>query len=112
MLATYIQKILDNKIRGSRQEKEVTSASETAPATSPSKIEFEEYIVQRDEKGIWRKCPYCGAKVWDGPHSVTASGFDFHLNTKILAHNEKPEWKLKYGKNSWHLGTQKTNDDD
>ncbi len=89
-----------------------TTAEETPAATSNNnddnktpKIEFEEYIVQRDDSGIWRKCPYCGTKVWDGPHSVTASGFAFHLNTKNLAHTEKPDWVQKYEKGSWHLGT-------
>lgn len=82
-----------------------SSQSQSETATSSTKLEFEEFIVQRDDSGIWRQCPYCGTKVWDGPHSVTASGFSFHLNTRILAHNDKPEWKQKYGRNSWHLGT-------
>ncbi len=74
-------------------------------ASSTEKLEFEKYIVRRDDSGIWRKCPYCGKDVWDGPHSVTASGFSFHLNTKILAHSEKREWKEKHGKNSWTLSS-------
>jgi hypothetical protein len=80
------------------------SASETT-TESNSKSEFDQYIIRRDDSGIYRRCPYCGKEVWDGPHSVSASGFAFHLNTKILAHSEKPEWKLKYGKNSWTLSS-------
>jgi hypothetical protein len=115
MQAVYIQSKAKEKSRIGNHKMASTSETASTPAesssSSSSKLEFEEYIVERNEKGIWRKCPYCGSKVWDGPHSVTASGFNFHLNTKILAHNEKPEWKLKYGKDSWHLGTQKTKDD-
>jgi hypothetical protein len=90
----------------------LSSSTSQSPEASASKekLEFEKYIVRRDESGIWRKCPYCGKEVWDGPHSITASGFSFHLNTKILAHNEKPEWKQKYGKNSWHLGSHDDED--
>jgi hypothetical protein len=83
-----------------------SQASEAAESsTSKPKNEFDQYIVRRDDSGIYRKCPYCGKEVWDGPHSVTASGFAFHLSTKILAHSEKPEWKLKYGKDSWTLSS-------
>ncbi len=68
-------------------------------------MEFEEYIVESNEKGVWRKCPYCGAKIWDGPHSERASGFTVHVTQKISGHSEKEEWKIKFEKDSWKLGT-------
>jgi hypothetical protein len=76
-------------------------------ASSQIPLDFEMYIVQRDDSGVWRRCPYCGQKIWDGVHNKSASGFLFHLNTKVGAHTEKPEWKEKFAKGSWHLGTQK-----
>ncbi|MGI0080545.1 MAG: hypothetical protein ACRECH_13090 [Nitrososphaerales archaeon] len=68
-------------------------------------MEFEEFVVEKNDEGIWRKCPYCGAKVWDGPHSQGASGFIVHLTQKISGHAEKQEWKTRYEKDSWQLGT-------
>lgn len=69
-------------------------------------MEFKEYIVESNEEGVWRKCPYCGAKVWDGPHGERAPGFIVHVTQKISGHAEKEEWKIKFEKESWKLGTQ------
>jgi len=79
-------------------------------SSSAPVLEYQEYVVQRDGSGVWRKCPYCSQRVWDGPNSQRAPGFAFHLSTKIGAHNDKPEWKARFGKDSWHLGTQETED--
>ena len=72
-----------------------------------SKMEFTEFIVEKNEKGIWRKCPYCGQKIWDGPHSETATGFSIHVSQKMPGHQESPDWKVKFGKGSWQFGTMK-----
>jgi hypothetical protein len=84
----------------------MSSPETQTQSQEPVLLEFQEYVVQRDKEGTYRKCPYCGQKVWDGPNNTRAPGFRFHLGTKILAHSEKPEWVAKYGKDSWHLGTQ------
>jgi hypothetical protein len=68
-------------------------------------MDYEQYIVERDDNGIYRKCPFCGAKIWDGPHSEHASGFVVHITQKISGHSEKADWKLKFEKESWSLGT-------
>jgi len=70
-------------------------------------MEFTEFIVEKNEKGIWRKCPYCGQKIWDGPHSETATGFSIHVSQKMPGHQESPDWKVKFGKGSWQFGTMK-----
>jgi hypothetical protein len=75
---------------------------------SSTSLEYSEFVIAKDENGVWRKCPYCGSKVWDGLHSSTAPGFTFHLSTKNLAHASNAEWKLRFEKDSWHLGTQKS----
>ena len=70
-------------------------------------LEFMEFIVQKDSEGIWRRCPYCGTKVWDGPHTTRATGFSIHLSQKMPGHEENPSWKAKFGKGgSWMYGTQ------
>jgi hypothetical protein len=75
------------------------------PQEPSTTVDFQEFVVQSDDSGVWRKCPYCGQKVWDGAHNKTASGFLFHLNNKTATHSENREWKEKYAKGSWHLGT-------
>ena len=70
-------------------------------------MEFQEFIVEKSDQGIWRKCPYCGQKIWDGPHSETATGFSIHISQKMLGHEDNPDWKIKFGKNAWQYGTQK-----
>lgn len=68
-------------------------------------MEYEQYVVETTDKGVVRKCPYCGAKVWDGPHSDHAPGFTVHITQKISGHSEKQDWKLKFEKESWHYGS-------
>jgi hypothetical protein len=70
-------------------------------------LEYTEFIVEKNENGIWRKCPYCGLKIWDGVHNATASGFSIHVSQKMPGHQEKADWKLKFGKDSWQYGTLK-----
>ena len=69
-------------------------------------MEFTEYIVEKNEQGVWRKCPYCGQKIWDGPHNENATGFSIHISQKMPGH-QSSEWKTKYGKGSWQYGTLK-----
>jgi hypothetical protein len=73
-------------------------------STSTDLLEYPEYIVQRNEDGVWRRCPFCGERVWDGPKSKRAPGFTFHLSIKNLVHSTNSEWKVKFEKDSWHLG--------
>jgi hypothetical protein len=70
-------------------------------------MEFSEFIVEKNDQGVWRRCPYCSQKIWDGPHSERATGFSIHLSQKMPGHQENPDWKIKYAKNSWQFGTLK-----
>jgi hypothetical protein len=72
-----------------------------------TKLEFSEFIVEKNEQGVWRKCPYCNQKIWDGPHSEKATGFSIHISQKMPGHGESADWKMKYGKGSWQFGTLK-----
>ena len=69
-------------------------------------LEYIDFIVEKNEKGVWRRCPYCGVKVWDGPHSKKAIGFSIHLSQIMPGHEDNKDWKLKFGKASWRYGTQ------
>jgi hypothetical protein len=81
------------------------ASAEQQQETKTPKNEFDKYIVRTDDSGIYRKCPYCGKEIWDGAHNTRASGFAFHLNVKAPGHSDKPEWKARYGKNSWTLSS-------
>jgi hypothetical protein len=69
--------------------------------------QFEEFIVEKSDQGIWRKCPYCGEKIWDGIHNENATGFSIHVSQKMPGHTDKSDWKSKFGKGSWQFGTLK-----
>ena len=75
--------------------------------TGENQMEFAEYIVEKNDQGVWRKCPYCNQKIWDGPHSERATGFSIHISQKMPGHGESADWKNKYGKGSWQFGTLK-----
>lgn len=70
-------------------------------------MQFNEFIVEKNETGILRRCPYCGQKIWDGLHNENATGFSIHISQKMPGHGDNPDWKLKYGKSSWQFGTLK-----
>jgi hypothetical protein len=70
-------------------------------------MEFEEFIVERNEQDVWRKCPYCNQKIWDGSHNKTATGFKIHISQKMPGHQQNPDWQNKFEKNSWQFGTVK-----
>lgn len=71
-------------------------------------MQFIEYIVEKNDSGIWRRCPYCGQRIWDGLHNENATGFSIHLSQKMPGHAQSAEWKAKYGKGSWQFGTLKS----
>lgn len=61
---------------------------------------------RKQRGGRLEKVPLLWAKVWDGPHGERAPGFIVHVTQKISGHAEKEEWKIKFEKDSWKLGTQ------